>query len=139
VRPEHQIDELSRGGEARIAVATRAAGRTEYRELDVAALGNDARLDEARELCGMIDMQMREQHDIEATQIRARLAGAHKGAGSRIHENARRTVEHDQVAGAGAAGRAGAAGAEHQQGQPAGRLIGGRAARGKIKRSEQQQ
>ncbi len=117
MRPEQQIHELRRGGEARRTLAPVAAGRAENFKIDVAALGYDPGLDESGQLARMVHMQMRQQHDVDLTQVHAGFPGADKRAGTGIHQYARFAVQRHNVAGAGAPRGARAAGTEHQQRQ----------------------
>jgi hypothetical protein len=67
----------------------------------------------------MIDVQMTEQNEVEIGDLGAALGEPLEGPAADIHQDARLSLDENQVAGAGAAARVGhrPAGAKHHNGQ----------------------
>jgi hypothetical protein len=84
-------------------------------EVDRMRARNSARLDDAGQLRGMIDVQMSEQYDVELLQIDMRFAETSEGAWTRVDQNPRLPVNEEDVARGCSTFGTGPTRAEHQQ------------------------
>ena len=96
VSPEQAADE---GRRARIVTASAGPEDAKAERLVVAEI---ARLHEGGKVAAVVDVQVGEQHRVEAMKINAKLPESHEGAGTDVDENARDTVEKNKVARRGA-------------------------------------
>src|SRR5579863_8695619 len=92
-----------------------AAVRPEYVIRDRIVSGKGTRIEDGRQVGAVIDMKMREQHDVHLVEIEIELADFNERAGTSIDKNARHARDRNDIARLAAPGRARSAGAEDDQ------------------------
>ena len=117
VGPEQQNDETCRRREARIVARALAPIQPEHPEANRSVARHGPGLEQTGQFSDVVDVQVRQQHDIDLRQRQLRHAEPRERARPGIDEEARRAVDEHQIAGPRGADGARLARAQHDERQ----------------------
>jgi hypothetical protein len=84
-------------------------------KVDRAVCRNGTRLDEARQLAGVINVQVRQQYQVKRSQRGVRLTDARERAGTRVNQYPWLTIQQYEITRGGTSQGGGPAGTQYDQ------------------------